>query len=193
MISCMCRAKARLFAIWHLTFTSTPFTGTDISTLASHLFYSYTIDEWAWAEQPFYNVNAIRNDGTMLTLTFLKEQEFVGWSHYTTLGAFNSVASVTEPTDTAGTVDAVYTVVERTVGGNSVQYIERFAERAFPNGVEDAWCVDAGLQYEGAPATSFSGGEHLAGLTVTGLADGLVITSVCDGCEWAVYSAGCCI
>ena len=153
------------------------FTGTDISTLASHLFYSYTIDEWCWAEQPFYNVNAIRNDGTMLTLTFLKEQEFVGWSHYTTNGLFKSVASVTEPTDHAGTVDAVYTVVQRTVGGNAVQYIERFAERAFPAGVADAWCVDAGLGYEGSPATNFSGGEHLAGLTVTGLADGFVIPS----------------
>ena len=121
------------------------FTGTDISTIASHLFYSYTIDEWCWAEQPFYNVNAIRNDGTLLILTFLKEQEFVGWSHYVTNGAFNSTASVTEPTDHAGTIDAVYVVVERTINGNTVQYIERFAERAFPQGVEDAWCVDAGL------------------------------------------------
>ena len=151
------------------------FTGTDISTLASHLFYSYTIDEWCWAEQPFYNVNAIRNDGVMLLLTFLKEQEFVGWAHYTTNGLFKSTASITEPTSTAGTVDAVYTVVQRTVNGNVVQYIERFAERAFPNGLQDAWCVDAALQYVGSPATNFAGAEHLAGMTVTGLADGVVI------------------
>jgi len=151
------------------------FTGTDISTIASHLFYSYTIDEWCWAEQPFYNVNAIRNDGALLILTFLKEQEFVGWSHYITNGAFNSTASVTEPTDHAGTIDAVYVAVERTINGNTVQYIERFAERAFPQGVEDAWCVDAGLGYEGSPATNFTGAEHLAGMTVTGLADGVII------------------
>ena len=54
--------------------------------------------------------------------------------------------------------------------------IERFAERAFPQGVEDAWCVDAGLGYEGSPATNFTGADHLAGMTVTGLADGSVIT-----------------
>lgn len=152
------------------------FTGTDISTIASHLFYGHTVDEWCWAEQPFYNVNAIRNDGYMLMLTFLKEQEFVGWSHYVTQGDFKSVASVTEPTDTAGTVDAVYTVAERVINGSIVKYIERFAERAFPNGVQDAWCVDAALQYVGSPATNFSGAEHLAGMTVTGLADGTVIT-----------------
>ncbi len=51
------------------------------------------------------------------------------------------------------------------------------AERIFPNGATDAWCVDAGLQYSGSPATSFSGGQHLAGATVVGLADGVVITS----------------
>ena len=151
------------------------FTGTDISTLASHLFYSYTIDEWCWAEQPFYNVYSIRNDGDMLMLTFLKEQEFVGWSHYVTTGLFKSATSVTEPTTSAGTVDAVYTVVQRTINGNAVQYIERFAERAFPNGVADAWCVDAALQYSGSPATNFTGADHLAGATVTGLADGVVI------------------
>ena len=154
------------------------FTGTDISTLASHLSYSYTIDEWCWAEQPFYNVYSIRNDGDMLMLTFLKEQEFVGWSHYVTTGLFKSATSVTEPTTSAGTVDAVYTVVQRTINGNAVQYIERFAERAFPNGVADAWCVDAALQYSGSPATKFTGADHLAGATVTGLADGVVIAAI---------------
>jgi hypothetical protein len=151
------------------------FTGTDISTIASHLFYGYDVQEWCWAEQPFYLVQAIRSDGVMLSLTFLKEQDFVGWSHYVTNGSFKSTATVTEVTSTAGTVDAVYTIVERTMGGETAQHIERFAERSFPNGVADAWTVDAGLQYDGAPATNFSGARHLAGTVVTGLADGVVI------------------
>jgi hypothetical protein len=151
------------------------FTGTDISVLSNHLFYGYTVDEWAWAEEPFKLVWAVRNDGTMLTLTFLKEQELIAWTHSTTDGDFKSVASATEQVGT-DRVDAVYTVVERTINGQTLKYIERFAERIFPNGAADAWCVDAGLQYSGAPATSFTGGEHLAGETVTGLADGIPIT-----------------
>ena len=150
------------------------FTGTDISVLASHLFYGYTLLEWCWAQEPFKIVWVVRNDGVMLSLTFLKEQEFIGWTHRTTTGLFKSVATVTEAVS-FGSVDAVYTVVERVINGNTVKYIERMAERIFPNGAKDAWCVDAGLQYSGAPATSFSGGEHLAGATVTGLADGVVI------------------
>lgn len=152
------------------------FTGTDISVLSSHLFYGYEILEWAWAEEPFKIAWAIRNDGTLLSLTFLKEQEFIGWAHSITEGDFKSVCAVTELTSTAGEVDAVYTVVERQVNGNTVKYIERFAERTFPNGVVDAWTVDAAVQYDGPPATQFSGGDHLAAMTCTGLADGQPIT-----------------
>jgi len=153
------------------------FTGTDISVISSHLFYGFTVQEWAWAEEPFKVVWAVRNDGVMLTLTFLKEQEFTAWCHSSTPGGlFKSVATVTEGTATAGEVDAIYTVVARTIEGQSVQYIERVAERTYPGGAVDAWTVDCGIQYVGAPATEFSGAQFLAGQTVTGLADGKVIT-----------------
>lgn len=151
------------------------YTGTDISALSSHLFYGYTIDEWAWAEEPFKVVWAVRSDGAMLTLTYLKEQEFVGWAHSTTQGSFLSVTTVVENTTTAGEVDAIYTVVQRNVNGQNLKYIERIAERTFTSGVADAWTVDCGINYTGNPATNFSGAQFLAGLTVTGLADGIVI------------------
>lgn len=155
------------------------FTGTDISVLSSHLFFGYQILEWAWAEEPFKIVWAIRDDGVMLSLTYMKEQELIGWTHSTTQGNFTSVAQVTEAVDLFGSTNAVYNVVERTLpnGGApiTVKYIERHAERIFPTGLQDAWCVDSGLQYRGAPATTFTGAEHLAGLEVTGLADGVVI------------------
>src|SRR6185312_8233364 len=35
------------------------FTGADISVIASHLFYGFELLEWAWAEQPFYQVWAV--------------------------------------------------------------------------------------------------------------------------------------
>jgi len=153
------------------------YTGTDISVLSSHLFFGYTITEWAFAEEPFKIVWTIRSDGKLLSLTFLKEQEIQGWAQHDTNGLFKSVASVTE-TVAEGAVDAVYFVVQRVVNGNTVKYIERMADRFLASGATPnykTWCVDAGLQYNGAPATSFSGGEHLAGMTVTGLADGIVI------------------
>lgn len=154
---------------------SNVYAGTDISALASHLFYGHTVDEWAWAEEPFKVVWAVRDDGVALALTFLKEQEFIGWTHSNTNGLFKSVCTVVEDTPDAGEVDAVYWVVQRVINGNTLKYIERFVERVFPNGVEDAWCVDCGIGYDGAPLTAFTGAEFLAGETVTGLADGVVI------------------
>lgn len=171
----MVQAKGSIIRDITYDFNTNIYRGTDISVLSSHLFYGYQIVEWAWAEEPFKTVWTIRNDGTMLTLTFLKEQDLIGWAHSDTDGLFKSVAVVTEEVD-SGSADAVYTVVQRTINGQTLKYIERFAERIFTNGATDAWCVDAGLQYSGSPATSFTGGEHLAGETVTGLADGTVIT-----------------
>jgi hypothetical protein len=145
------------------------YTGQDISVMSSHLFYGYQLLEWAWAEEPFKIVWAVRNDGIMLSLTFLKEQELIAWTHRTTQGAFKSVATVTEA-GPVGNINAVYVAVQRTINGHTVQYIERMVEQYYPNGLTDAWQVDAGLQYNGASALSFTGALHLAGATIVGLA-----------------------
>ena len=150
------------------------YTGSDISALSSHLFYGHQLLEWAYAEEPFKLIWAVRDDGVLLCLTFLKEQEFTAWAHAdTTGGLFKSIASVTEVVGKT-TIDAVYTVVQRSVNGNTVQYIERLAERLYSTKA-DPICVDAALIYNGAASATFSGAQHLAGLTVTGLADGAVI------------------
>lgn len=159
------------------SFYTNVFTGTDISVLSSHLFYGYEISEWAWAEEPFKIVWAVRDDGVMLSLTFLKEQELIGWTHHETQGTFKSVSSITEDTASNGYVDAVYMVVERTIDGNVVKFIERMADR-FLSSYTNPWCVDAGLSYSGAPATTFTGAEHLVGKTIVGLADGVPFTAV---------------
>lgn len=145
------------------------YTGADISVQSAHLFYGYQILEWAYAEEPYKLIWAVRNDGVLLTLTFLKEQELVAWAHRDTQGSYKSVASVTE-TVTVGTVDAVYTVVQRTINGVTVQYVERFMEQYYPNGAQDSWQVDSGLQYSGAAATTFTGAQHLATASIVGVA-----------------------
>lgn len=157
------------------------FTGSDISVTASHLFFNYSFVDWCWAHQPFYFAHAVRSDGAIVVLTYMKDQEYIGWSHYTTNGTFNSVCSVTEVIANGTAMDSVYAVVGRTINGTAVQYIERFASRTFPTtytpaySYVGAWCVDAGIQYTGPAVTTFYGGEQLAGMTVTGLANGVII------------------
>ena len=131
------------------------YTGADISVLSNHLFFNRQILQWAYAEEPFKLIWAIRDDGILLSLTFVKEQEMIGWARHDTLGLFQSVATVTE-----GQFDAVYFVVKRFLGSIWVQTIERMADRTFPFGAEDAWCVDCGIM-SALPAPA-------ANLTITG-------------------------
>lgn len=158
-------------------FYANVFTGTDISVLSSHLFFGYKLLEWAWVEEPYKLVWAVRNDGMLLSLTFIKEQEYTAWTHHDTeggAGLYKSICTVVEPAS-VGFQNFIYTVVQRTIGATTVQYIEYTPERATTGLVRDYWTVDCGIQYVGAPATNFSGAEFLAGKTCTGLADGVVI------------------
>ncbi len=163
------------------------YTGNDISVLSNHLFFGHNLERWCYAEQPFYQVWIVRDDGALLSLTYLKEQDVNAWAHHDTPGnsgtdKFMSVASIPEQQVAGLNMDSVYFVVQRTIpginGGNPVQYVERMDSRNYlTNGVADvtkAWFVDCGLQYSGSPATVISGLDHLNGATVSILADGSV-------------------
>lgn len=140
------------------------YTGTDLTVLASHLFYPHKLVSWAYQDSPFKTVWAIREDGVLLSLTYLPEQEILAWSQHTSLvGLFEQVAVVRE-----GTINAVYFIVNR--GG--VRFVERLCDRIYTD-VSDAWCLDAALSYQGVPATVFTL-THLNGFTVWALADGVV-------------------
>jgi len=163
------------------------YTGTDMSVLAQHLFFGHNMERWAYAEQPFYQVWIVRDDGVLLSFTYLKEQDVYAWAHHDSFGSsgtdrFISVASIPEQQIPPINMDSVYFVVQRTIpginGGNPVKYVERMDGRNFLTNnsadVTKAWFVDCGLQYFGSPATVISGLDHLNGATVSILADGSV-------------------
>lgn len=118
------------------------YTGSDVSILAKHLFTGHTISEWAWAEEPFKLIWAIRDDGVLLTMTYIKDQDIYAWAHSDTNGRFRSVSTITE-----GNEDSVYVVVERLIGGQYLKYIEQMVSRDFGDDVTEAWFVDCGLRY----------------------------------------------
>lgn len=135
------------------------YTGTDLTVLSNHLFTDHQILEWAWCEEPYKLVWAVRDDGVMLSLTYLKEQDVYGWARHDTYGSFVSVCSITELP-----VDALYTVVQRTVRGQQVYYSERMNDRDWSN-VEECFCVDAGLQWPmPAPAATLNASASSVGI-----------------------------
>mgnify|MGYP001478605249 CR=1 FL=1 len=143
-------AQARGSAIAELAynFYTSQFTTMDISVLSAHLLEGHFITQWAFATEPLKLVWAVRDDGALLCMTYLKEQEVYGWSRHDTQGRYVSVASVPE-----GREDAVYVVVQRYNPAVGYSYhVERMMARDFgadpaanvPANPEDAWCVDDG-------------------------------------------------
>lgn len=143
----------------------------DISILSTHLLEGHTLIEWAWAEEPNKVLWAVRDDGVLLSLTYLQEQEVYGWARHDTQGYFRSICSVTEPP-----VDAVYVVVERTINGAPTYVIERMDNRLWTS-VEDCWCVDSAVAYlRAAPS---------ADLTISGTAGSVTLTA-----DSSVFTSG---
>ena len=119
------------------------FLGQDLTVMSAHLFYRYQVVDWAFQAVPFSNAWAVRDDGALLSLTYMPEQEVIGWARHDTPGNFKAVACITEDGE-----DAVYFVVERLINGATVQFIERMSTRYFAT-VKDAFFVDCGLTYDG--------------------------------------------
>lgn len=140
----------------------------DLSLRAAHLFDTFDVVDMTYAKAPQPLVWFISTSGKLLGLTYVPEQQIGAWHQHDTDGVFESCTVVAE-----GSEDVLYCVVRRTIGGNSVRYVERMASRQFTDQA-DAFFVDCGLTYSGAPATTISGLTHLEGKTVSILADGAV-------------------
>ncbi len=153
-------------------FSADKFEGNDLSLMSEHLFEGQEIIEMAFSAEPYGILWCVRDDGIMLGLTYQREQQVWGWHQHDFGGTVESVATISEDNR-----DALYMIVNRTIDGSTVRYIERMEIRNVSS-AENAYCVDSGLSYNGAPATVFSGLDHLEGEAVAVLADGNEVTGL---------------
>lgn len=123
----------------------------DLTLWASHLFRDTGIIGWAYQKLPDSIVWAVRDDGVLLGLTYLRRQDMVAWHRHETDGFIESVACIPEGSD-----DVVYLTVRRVIGGVTKRYIERMHTRQIPlidgtkqRDVSQAYFVDCGLSYQG--------------------------------------------
>jgi hypothetical protein len=117
------------------------YTGQDITLLSSQLFQNTNLVQWALAFSPYRLIWAVRNDGKMLSLTYIAEQEMRGWARHDTCGLVASVAVASEPP-----VNAAYFIVKRYVTGRGqwMYMQERMDNRLWQN-VEQSYCLDSAL------------------------------------------------
>lgn len=118
--------------------------GNDLTIFSAHLFDGHSVVDWAYQQTPHSIVWAVRDDGVLLGLTYIREHELVAWHRHDFAGGLvENVCVVPEDGE-----DAVYLVVKRTIDGQARRYIERMHSRIVED-VVDTVFMDSALTYDG--------------------------------------------
>ncbi len=146
----------------------------DMTILAEHVTEGGLV-QMAYQQEPDSVVWCIRDDGTLLGLTYRREEEVVAWHKHVIGGTFSSGQAVVEsiatlPTDTGE--DELFMIVKRTINSVTKRYIEKLKVFDFGNDATTAFFVDSGLSYSGSATTTLSGLYHLEGETLQVLGNG---------------------
>jgi hypothetical protein len=158
----------------------------NISIMSAHLFQGFEIVGMAYAQEPDSLIWMVRDDGVLLCLTYLREQEVLAWTRHDTLGLVESICTI--PGDG---YDEVWLIVKRVIGGVVKRFVERMAQRMASTAPADQVFMDCAITYEGSPTDEVTGLDHLEGEDVIILADGKVVTgkTVTGGAVTLPFSA----
>ena len=142
------QSRGSLVRAVNYDFGSDSLKGEDLTIYSSHLFTGRTIAAMDYQAAADTVLWCVMSDGAMIGMTYLPEQEVAGWHRHDTDGSFEDVCIVPE-----GTYDAVYTIVNRTIGGATKRYVERVADQ-FVDDMDEARFLDSWLSYDGTNATA---------------------------------------
>jgi hypothetical protein len=157
------KVRAMAYAV-----TNDEFEAPDMTVLSEHI-TAPSVTEMAWQQEPDAILWAVRSDGVLAAATFDREQQVTAWVRQITDGVVESVCSV--PTATS---DLTYAIVARTVGGNTVRYVETIepVTYTYSTGEVVEIGLDSFITGTSAGATVWSGLGHLEGKVVQCVADG---------------------
>ena len=146
----------------------------DLTILAEHVMKD-GIRGMAFQQEPWSNLWAFTSDGSLISMTYIRDQEVVGWQrHPMGTAVVESLATI------PGTgYDELWAIIKRTVNGATVRYVEMLSKIFDDNAATyisnkglNAFFVDSGITYTGAATATITGLSHLEGETVVVLADG---------------------
>ncbi|UQP01390.1 hypothetical protein L0Z36_05500 [Burkholderia multivorans] len=162
-------------------FSSDNYVSTDVTKIADHVTRGRSgtnngIMSLCYQQEPHSIVWAARADGQLIGCTYDEEagrSDVYGWHRHPDANGFvECVASMPAPD---GASDDLWLIVRRQINGQTVRYVEYLNPtlQDDESGAE-AFYVDSGITYRGAPTTAISGLGHLEGETVAVLTDGAV-------------------
>lgn len=143
----------------------------DLSVRSAHLFDGYELEQSAQQSSPVPIQWYVRDDGSLLGMTYMPAQNIRGWHVHTAAGTDAAIQSICVIPDSDG--DRPYALVSRTINGSTVLYIERMGRIETPATMTACRFFDSCLSYSGAATTTIPV-PHLPGEVVYAVADGVV-------------------
>lgn len=151
------------------SFNQDNYASTDLTVLSEHITVGGVI-QMAYQQEPDSIVWCVLGNGGLIGFTYNVEQDVAGWHRHDLGGVVESAQVISTPD---GTSKEVWFIVRRTINGQTKRYIEYMGQPwREADGITAARYVDSSLEYNGVPATTISGLDHLEGETVTLLVDG---------------------
>lgn len=124
--------------------------------------------------KPDTRIHCVRSDGTVMVAVLDKVEDVMAWIEIESTGASGLIEDVVVlPAAAGSTEDQVYYVVNRTVNGSTVRYLEKWAKETECRGSTLNKQADAFIIYDGAPQTIMTGLSHLEGQSVIVWANGV--------------------
>jgi hypothetical protein len=150
-------------------FNKDSYSSPDLTILSEHITGDGIVD-WCYQQEPDSILAGVRSDGKFASMTYVAEQNVLGWAQHDTQGEFESFACIPH-----GDGDQIWALVNRTVDGSTVRYIEFF---------DPDLNMDCAISYDGVAVSTVTGLDHLEGKEVVIVGDGAVYNSqTVDGGE----------
>lgn len=167
------------------------FVAPDLTALAEHITSSGIVC-MAHQRNPDSILWCVLDDGSLVSMTYEREQNVVAWADHPIDDKIQSVCVIPEDDE-----DEIWLSIFRTIAGETVTYesatvtyesetvtlvdyviyIEKMMPRIFGTELKNAFFVDSGITATNTPASvTITGLTHLIGETVTVLGDGTVYT-----------------
>ncbi len=163
-------------------------------TILANLVTNTGITDTAFQRTPNSILWTTRTDGEMPIFSYERAEGITAWSrmitHTNLAGTLTDSDIESVAVINGSPEDEVWVIVERTIGGSTVRYIEQFQPRDFGDST-DAIFVDACVTYDSTASSAMTGLTHLIGQTVYVLADGVEFdTEIVDGSGNITLSLG---
>lgn len=142
--------------------SATDYGGVDLTQLVPEV-GEPSIVRAAVQRQPDTRLHYVRSDGTVALMVFDRTENVLAWITVVSDGASGLIEDVVVLPASSGIEDQVYYVVNRTVNGSTVRYLEKWALESEAIGGALNKQADSFITYTGAATTSITGLDHLEG------------------------------